>query len=134
MIMLCMKVKRLVVRSCLILCYPMDYSSPDSYVHQILQGRILERLPFPSPGVLSDPGIEPRSAALQADSWPSEPQEVHTLYRQSIFYKSWIKPCEHKLFDYNISQLFISCHTFLKKSKRDINMSFEASIYVLKSS
>ena len=30
-------------------------------------------LPFPSPGNLSDPGIEPTSAALQADSLPSEP-------------------------------------------------------------
>ena len=29
-------------------------------------------LPFPSPGDLRDPGIEPRSA-LQADSLPSEP-------------------------------------------------------------
>ena len=26
------------------------------------------RLPFPSPGDLSDPGIEPTSSALQADS------------------------------------------------------------------
>ena len=29
-------------------------------------------LPFPSPGDLPDPGIEPRSPALQADSLPSE--------------------------------------------------------------
>ena len=29
-------------------------------------------LPFPSPGDLPDPGIEPRSLALQADSLPSE--------------------------------------------------------------
>ena len=28
---------------------------------------------FPSPGDLPDPGIEPRSPALQADSLPSEP-------------------------------------------------------------
>ena len=28
---------------------------------------------FPSPGDLSNPGIEPRSPALQADSLPSEP-------------------------------------------------------------
>ena len=28
--------------------------------------------PFPSPGYLPDPGIEPRSPALQADSLPSE--------------------------------------------------------------
>ena len=30
-------------------------------------------LPFPSPGDLPDPGIEPRFPALQADSSPSEP-------------------------------------------------------------
>ena len=29
-------------------------------------------LPFPSPGDLPDPGIEPRSPALQADTLPSE--------------------------------------------------------------
>ena len=29
---------------------------------------------FSSPGYLSDPGIEPDSPALQADSLPSEPQ------------------------------------------------------------
>ena len=30
--------------------------------------------PFPSPGDLCNPGTEPRSPALQADSLPSEPQ------------------------------------------------------------
>ena len=30
-------------------------------------------LPFPSPGDLPDPGIEPRSPALQADPLTSEP-------------------------------------------------------------
>ena len=30
-------------------------------------------LPFPSPGDLPNPGIEPGSLALQADSLPSEP-------------------------------------------------------------
>ena len=30
-------------------------------------------LPFPSPGDLPDPGIEPGSPALQADTLPSEP-------------------------------------------------------------
>ena len=33
-------------------------------------------LPFPLPGDLSDPGIEPRSPTLQEDSLPFEPQEV----------------------------------------------------------
>ena len=30
-------------------------------------------LPFPSPGDLPDPGIDPRSAALPADALPTEP-------------------------------------------------------------
>ena len=30
-------------------------------------------MPFPSPGDLPDPGIEPESPALQADSLPFEP-------------------------------------------------------------
>ena len=30
-------------------------------------------LPFPSPGDLPNPGIEPRSPTLQADSLPAEP-------------------------------------------------------------
>ena len=30
-------------------------------------------LPFPSPGDLPDPGIEPGSPAMQADALPSEP-------------------------------------------------------------
>ena len=31
-------------------------------------------LPFPSPGNLPNPGIEPRSSALQVDSLPAKPQ------------------------------------------------------------
>ena len=34
-------------------------------------------LPFPSPGDLSNPGIEPKSPTLQADSLPAEPQTIH---------------------------------------------------------
>ena len=32
-------------------------------------------LPFPSPGDLPNPGIEPRSPAMYADALPSEPPE-----------------------------------------------------------
>ena len=48
------EVKVKVAQSCLTLCHPMDYS-----VHEILQSRILEWQPFPSPGDLFNPGIEP---------------------------------------------------------------------------
>ena len=33
-------------------------------------------LPFPSPGDLPDPGIEPASPALKVDSLPLSPQEA----------------------------------------------------------
>ena len=47
----------------------MDYT-----VHGILQVRILEWAAFHSPGELPNPGIEPRSPALQVHSLPAEPQ------------------------------------------------------------
>ena len=37
-------------------------------------------LPFPSPGDLPDPGIEPGSPTLQADALPSEPRGKPFLY------------------------------------------------------
>ena len=44
----------------------------------ILQARILEwrntGYPFPSPGDLPNPGIEPKFPTLEADSLPAEPQ------------------------------------------------------------
>ena len=46
----------------------MGYSLPGSSVHGIPQVRILGGLPFPSPGDLPDPGIEPGFPALQVDS------------------------------------------------------------------
>ena len=64
----------LVTQLCLTLCDPMGCSPPGSSVHGILQARTLEWvLPFPSPGDLPDPEIEPGSPALKADSSPSEP-------------------------------------------------------------
>jgi len=38
----------------------------------ILQARILEWVAMPSSGDLLNPGMEPRSPALQADSLPAE--------------------------------------------------------------
>ena len=64
----------LVDKSCLAVCNPMDCSLPGTSVHGILQARILEWLPFPSPGDLPDTGIEPGSPALQVDSLPTELQ------------------------------------------------------------
>ena len=60
-------------QSCPILCDPMDGNLPDSFVHEISQARILEVLPFPSPGDLPNPGFEPVSFVsppLQMGSLP----------------------------------------------------------------
>ena len=54
---------KLVTQSCPTFCVSMGCSLPDSSVHGILQAR--EHLPFPSPGDLPDPGMEPESPALQ---------------------------------------------------------------------
>ena len=62
-----MKVK--VAESCPTLSDPMNYT-----VHGILQARILEWVAFPFSRDLTNPGIEPRSPALQADYLPAEPQ------------------------------------------------------------
>ena len=42
----------------------MEFSRPEYWIGE----------PFPSPGDLPNPGIEPRSPTLQADSLPAEPQ------------------------------------------------------------
>ena len=71
---------------------PMDCSLPSSSVHGIFSKQeYWSGLPFPSPGGLPNPGIEPRSPSLQADSLPSEPPEkpkntrVSSLSLQGIF-------------------------------------------------
>ena len=68
-----MKKESEVAQSCPTLCDHMDCSPPGSSVHGILQARILEWVAISSPGDLPDPGIEPRSPALQADTLTSEP-------------------------------------------------------------
>ena len=44
-------------------------------------------LPFPSPGDIPDPGIEPRSPALEADTLTSEPPGKP---KQILYYKNTI--------------------------------------------
>ena len=60
----------LVTQSCLTLCHPMD-QAPLSM--EFSRQEYWSALPRPPPGDLPNPGIEPRSPALQADSLPSQP-------------------------------------------------------------
>ena len=48
-------------------------------------------LPCPPPGVLPEPGIEPRSPTLQADSLPAEPPEKQSglCYFVKVVWTNW---------------------------------------------
>ena len=63
----------LAVQSCLTLCNLLDCSLPGSSVHRFPRQKYWSGLPFPSPGDLPNPGIEPGSPTLQADSLLPEP-------------------------------------------------------------
>ena len=67
----------LVAQSCLTLCDPTRLS-----VHGVFQARqeYGSGLPFLSPGSLPDPGIEPGSPTLQADSLPSEAPRILEMF------------------------------------------------------
>ena len=67
-----------VAQSCLTLCNPMDCSLPGSSVHGFSRQEYWSGLPFPSPGDLPDPGIEPGSPAFQADTLTCEPLNIYT--------------------------------------------------------
>ena len=75
-----LKVDVLVAHLCLTLGNSMDYSLPGSSIQGFSRQEYWSRLPFPSPGDLPDPGIEPRSPALWEDALPSEPpgKSCHT--------------------------------------------------------
>ena len=74
-----MKSESEAAQSCLTLCNPMDiaYQAPPSMGFP--RQEYWSGLPFPSPGDLPNPGIEPGSPALQADALLSEPEIIIDL-------------------------------------------------------
>ena len=52
-------------------------------------------LPFPSPGDLPDPGIEPGSPALQADSLPFEPPGIILLVIILLYWNVGLSDVNH---------------------------------------
>ena len=73
------KVTSLTVQFCLdglCVCIIRSFVSDSLQLYELLPASLL--CPFPSPEDLPDPGIEPGSSALQADSFPSEP--IDRLY------------------------------------------------------
>ena len=77
--------KALISQLCLALCDPMDCSPPGSSVHGTLQRGILQSVAFSCPEDFPNPGIKPRSPALQVDSSPSEPPGKCLVGLECIF-------------------------------------------------
>ena len=63
----------LVTQSCPTLCHSMDCTPLAPLSMGFSRQEYWSGLPCPSPWVLPDPGTEPGSSALQADSLPSKP-------------------------------------------------------------
>ena len=91
-IIVIMKVKELVIQSCLTLCDPMDCSPPGSSVHGIPQARILEWVAIPFSIRSFWPGIEPDSPTFQADSLRSEPSGTIIFNDWTIFHCTEVLP------------------------------------------
>ena len=62
-----------VTQSCPTLCNPWTVAHKAPPSMGFSRQEYWSGLPFPSPGDLPDPGIEPRSLALQADALTAEP-------------------------------------------------------------
>ena len=71
----------LVTKSCTTLATPWTMACQALLSTGFPRQEYRSRLPFPSPGDLPDPGMEPRSPAMQADSSPSEPPGKPTYFR-----------------------------------------------------
>ena len=81
-----------VTEPCPILCNHMDCRPPGSSVHGILQARILECVAVPFSWEDPDPGIEPGSPTLQADSLPTEPPTKAQINAKQVcnFTGTWL--------------------------------------------
>ena len=62
-----------VTQSCLTFCNPVDCTHQAPPSMGFSRQEYCSGLPIPSPGDLPDPGIEPKSPALQAEALASEP-------------------------------------------------------------
>ena len=74
-----------VAQLCPTVCNPVDCSLPGSPSMGFSRQGYQSGFPFPSPEDLPNPGIEPRSLTLQADSFPSEPPGKH----KQVIYCLW---------------------------------------------
>ena len=81
---------------------------------------------FPSPGDLPNPGIEPRSAALQADSLPYKPLGKAQVRSDRVPEKLWTEVCDI------VQEAVIKTIPKKKKCKKAKSLSEEALQIVVK--
>ena len=75
----------------------MDCSPPGSSVHgDSPRQEYWSGLPCPPPGDLPNPGIKPRSPALQVDSLPTEPQRKPMKEKRYQYYFTSVCPMHAK--------------------------------------
>ena len=78
----------LVAEFCPTLCDPMECTCQAPLSMEYTRQEDWSELPFPSPGNLHDPGIKPRSLALQADFLLSElsgkPKVIYDDYKKAL--------------------------------------------------
>ena len=81
-----------IAQSCPTLCDSVDCSLPGYSLSMVFSRQeYWSGLPFPSPGDLPDPGIEPRSPALEADALTSEPpgKPLHCRWECKLIQPLW---------------------------------------------
>ena len=81
-------------------------------VHGVLQARYWSELPFPSPGDLPHPGVEPGSPAMQAESLLTELQGKPNLWKipeksPSFYYARRCRNSCNKNILFNLKNLFM---------------------------
>ena len=111
----------LCTQSCLTLCEPMDCSHQAPLSMGIFQARILEWVVMPSSRDLPNPGMEPRSPTLQADSLLLSHQSaalecqtteaVLTPFSQVQWWVSDNRSCINSFFTGSVvDHLTVECH------------------------
>ena len=85
-------------------------------------------MPFPSPGDLPDPGIEPESPALQADSLPTEPPR-----KPSPFFRGWRGRLNRGTFQQYITGslrgiFFLKCEFLPNETSLKSSIFFDSSL------
>ena len=97
----------------------MSNSLDSLWPHGILQARILKWVAFSSPGDIPNPGIQPRSSALQVDSLPAEPQGKPTITGVgSLSLLQWIFPTQESNWS------FLHCGQILYQLSYGVHITF----------